>query len=68
MRIVQLLVIGLPVAGLLVITPAMSVSFDGASLRALNNADRVVQEAGYRAYYHGYRYGARRCQNSPAEC
>jgi hypothetical protein len=69
MRIVQLLLVRLPVAGLLVISPAMSAPFDAASLRSLSGADRMIHEAGYRAYYrYGYRYGARRCQNSPAEC
>jgi hypothetical protein len=69
MRIVQLLLIGLPLAGLLVMSPVMSAPFDAASLRAFSNADRMIHEIGYRAYYrYGYRYGARRCQNSPAEC
>jgi hypothetical protein len=69
MRIVQLLLIGLPVAGLLVMSPAMSAPFDAASLRAFSSANQTIHEAGYRSYYrYGYRYGARRCQNSPAEC
>jgi hypothetical protein len=69
MRIVQLLLIGLLLAGLLVMSPAMSAPFDAASLRVFSNADRMIHEAGYRAHYrYGYRYGARRCQNSPAEC
>jgi hypothetical protein len=70
MRIVQLLLLGLPVAGLLVMSPAMSAPFDAASLRAFSSADRMIHEARYRSYYYryGYRYGARRCQNSPAEC
>jgi hypothetical protein len=69
MRIVQLLLIGLPVAGLLVMSPAMSAPYDAASLRAFATADKMIHEAGYRSYYrYGYRYGARRCLNSPAEC
>jgi hypothetical protein len=69
MRILQLLLVGLPVAGLLVIGPAMSAPFDAASLRSLGATDRMIHEAGYRSYYrYGYRYGAHRCQNSPAEC
>jgi hypothetical protein len=69
MRILQLLLVVLPVAGLLVVGPAMSTPFDGASLRSLNGGDRMIHEAGYRAYYrYGYRYGAHRCRNSPAEC
>jgi hypothetical protein len=35
MRMMQLLLIGLPVAGLLVMSPAMSSPFDAASLRSL---------------------------------
>jgi hypothetical protein len=69
MRVVQLLLIGLPVAGLLVTSPAMSAPFDAASLRAFSATGRMIHEVGYRGYYrYGYRYGARRCQNSPAEC
>jgi hypothetical protein len=69
MRILQLLLAGLPVAVFLITGPAMSVPFDGGSLRSLSASDRMIHEAGYRAYYrYGYRYGARRCQNSPAEC
>jgi hypothetical protein len=69
MRIVQLFLIGLPVAGLLVMSPAMSAPFDAASLRTFSNADRMIHEAGYRSYYrYRYSYGAHRCRNSPAEC
>jgi hypothetical protein len=70
MRILQLLLVGLPVAGLLVTASAMSAPFDAASLRSFSPPDRMIHEVGYRAYYHryGYRYGAHRCQNSPAEC
>jgi hypothetical protein len=69
MRILQQLLVGLPLAGLLVIAPAMSAPFDAASLRSLSAGDRTIHEVGYRSYYrYGYRYGARRCQNSPAEC
>jgi hypothetical protein len=69
MRIVQLLLVGLPVAGLLVVGPAMSAPFNGASLRSLGGADRLLHEVGYRHYYrYGYRYGAYRCRLTPAEC
>jgi hypothetical protein len=69
MRILQLLLIGLPVAVLLLTGPAISAPSFSASLRSLDGSDRMIHEVGYRAYYrYGYRYGARRCQNSPAEC
>jgi hypothetical protein len=69
MRIVQLLLISLPIAGLLAIVPAMSAPFDGASLRSLAATDRMIHEARYRGYYrYGYSYGAHRCRNTPAEC
>jgi hypothetical protein len=69
MRILQVLLVGLPVAGLLVIGPAMSAPFNGASLRSLSGNDRTIHEVGYRSYYrYGYRYRAHRCQNSPVEC
>ena len=48
MRILQLLLIGLPVAGLLVTGPAMSSPFYGVSLRSLSGSDRMIHEAGYR--------------------
>jgi hypothetical protein len=70
MRIMQLVLVGLPVVALLVTVPAMAAPFNGSSLRSFSGADRMIHEVGYRSYYHryGYRYGAHRCQNSPAEC
>ncbi len=69
MRMMQLFLIGLPVAGLLVMSPAMSAPFEAASLRSFTSADRMIHEAGYRSYYrYRYSYGAHRCRNSPAEC
>jgi hypothetical protein len=65
----QLLLLVLPVAGVLVTGPAISAPFDGASLRSLGGTDRMIHQVGYRAYYrYGFRYSARRCQYTPAEC